>query len=83
MLIRCSQHQPAAPVSAPRTWRASDPTDDHRRASLRAASDRADGPGSAIELYEKVGFEIEGRQRDAVQVDGVYENIICMALLFY
>ena len=36
----------------------------------------------AIELYEKVGFRVEGLQRDAVQIDGVYENVVCMALLF-
>ena len=42
---------------------------------------REDNSG-AIELYEKVGFEIEGRQRDAVHVDGAHENSICMALLF-
>jgi ribosomal protein S18 acetylase RimI-like enzyme len=37
---------------------------------------------NAIELYKKVGFEIEGVQRDAVQVDGVYENLILMAVRF-
>jgi ribosomal protein S18 acetylase RimI-like enzyme len=36
----------------------------------------------AIELYRKVGFVVEGFQRDAVQIDGLYENIVCMALLF-
>jgi ribosomal protein S18 acetylase RimI-like enzyme len=36
----------------------------------------------AIELYKKVGFRVEGLQRDAVQIDGVYENVVCMALLF-
>ncbi len=36
----------------------------------------------AIELYKKVGFVVEGLQRDAVQIDGLYENIVCMALLF-
>lgn len=36
----------------------------------------------AIELYKKAGFEIEGVQRDASLVDGVYENIICMAVVF-
>ena len=35
----------------------------------------------AIELYKKVGFESEGLQRDAVYVDGCYENIVCMAIL--
>jgi len=37
---------------------------------------------NAIALYEKVGFEIEGVQRNAVFVDGTYENIILMAVLF-
>ena len=37
---------------------------------------------SAVQLYKKVGFEVEGLQRDAVQVDGVYENVILMAVLF-
>jgi ribosomal protein S18 acetylase RimI-like enzyme len=36
----------------------------------------------AIELYKKEGFTIEGVQRDAVLVDGVYENVVCMAVLF-
>jgi ribosomal protein S18 acetylase RimI-like enzyme len=36
----------------------------------------------AIALYRKVGFEIEGVQRNAVFVDGTYENIILMAVLF-
>jgi RimJ/RimL family protein N-acetyltransferase len=37
---------------------------------------------SAVRLYKKVGFEVEGLLRDAVQVDGVYENVILMAVLF-
>jgi ribosomal protein S18 acetylase RimI-like enzyme len=36
----------------------------------------------AIELYKKAGFAIEGVQRDAVFVDDVYENVICMAVVF-
>lgn len=36
----------------------------------------------AIELYKRVGFEIEGLQHDAVGVDGVYEDLILMAVLF-
>ena len=36
---------------------------------------------SAIALYKKVGFEIEGLQRKAVRIDGDYENIVCMAIL--
>jgi ribosomal protein S18 acetylase RimI-like enzyme len=41
-----------------------------------------EGNAGAIELYKKVGFKVEGFQRDAVEVDGVYENLILMALLF-
>jgi ribosomal protein S18 acetylase RimI-like enzyme len=37
---------------------------------------------NAIALYEKVGFATEGVQRDAVLVDGTYENLILMAVLF-
>jgi ribosomal protein S18 acetylase RimI-like enzyme len=36
----------------------------------------------AIELYKREGFEIEGVQRDAVLVDGVYEDVVCMAVVF-
>jgi RimJ/RimL family protein N-acetyltransferase len=33
----------------------------------------------AIKLYEKVGFETEGRLRDAVLIDGQYKDLILMA----
>jgi RimJ/RimL family protein N-acetyltransferase len=36
---------------------------------------------NAIALYEKVGFAAEGLLRNAVNVDGVYENVIQMAVL--
>ena len=36
---------------------------------------------SAVQLYKRVGFEVEGRLRDAVQVDGVYESVLLMAVL--
>jgi RimJ/RimL family protein N-acetyltransferase len=36
----------------------------------------------AIELYKKVGFETEGVQHHAVHVDGMYEDLILMAVLF-
>jgi RimJ/RimL family protein N-acetyltransferase len=36
----------------------------------------------AMELYRKIGFTIEGTQRDAVLVDGVYEDLVCMAVVF-
>jgi RimJ/RimL family protein N-acetyltransferase len=37
----------------------------------------------ARELYEKAGFAAEGLKRNAVRVDGRYENLVCMALLFH
>ena len=37
---------------------------------------------SAIALYKRVGFGIEGLQRNATRVDGVYENVVLMAILF-
>ena len=36
----------------------------------------------AIALYKRVGFEIEGLQRNATRVEGVYENVVLMAILF-
>ena len=36
----------------------------------------------AIALYKKVGFEVEGLQRRAIHLDGVFENVVCMAVLF-
>lgn len=42
---------------------------------------RQDNPG-AIELYKQVGFAIEGLQRNAMLVDGAYEDLIFMAVLF-
>ena len=36
----------------------------------------------AIALYKRVGFEIEGLQRNATRVDGAYENVVLMAILF-
>jgi RimJ/RimL family protein N-acetyltransferase len=37
---------------------------------------------NAIALYEKVGFVAEGLQRNGALVDGKYENVIEMAILF-
>ena len=48
------------------------------RVELTVREDNA----NAIALYKKVGFEIEGLQRDAVLVDGAYANLILMAVLF-
>jgi L-amino acid N-acyltransferase YncA len=48
------------------------------RVELTVREDNA----NAIELYNKVGFETEGVQRHAMQVDGAYENLIFMAVLF-
>ena len=36
----------------------------------------------AIHLYEKFGFQIEGRKRRARKLDGTYDDIIVMGLLF-
>ena len=37
---------------------------------------------NAIALYRKMGFAIEGFQRNAVKLDGEYENMVLMGLLF-
>jgi ribosomal protein S18 acetylase RimI-like enzyme len=36
----------------------------------------------AIELYKKVGFTTEGLQRHRILVDGAYENLVLMGMLF-
>ena len=36
----------------------------------------------AVELYKKIGFAVEGVKKNGVRVDGKYEDLICMALLF-
>ncbi|MDE5455646.1 GNAT family N-acetyltransferase [Bradyrhizobium sp. CSA112] len=36
----------------------------------------------AIRLYRKFGFEIEGLQRNRILVDGGYENLVLMGMLF-
>jgi ribosomal protein S18 acetylase RimI-like enzyme len=48
------------------------------RVELTVREDNA----SAIALYGKVGFVTEGLQRNAVRIDGVYENVAEMAILF-
>jgi len=42
---------------------------------------REDNTG-AIALYRKIGFETEGRMRDAIKVDDACQNVVLMALLF-
>ena len=37
-------------------------------------------PG-AVSLYKKLGFEVEGRKRGAVEVDGTFVDVITMAKL--
>jgi RimJ/RimL family protein N-acetyltransferase len=37
---------------------------------------------TAIALYKKFGFETEGVKRNALKIDGRYENQVLMALLF-
>jgi RimJ/RimL family protein N-acetyltransferase len=39
------------------------------------------GNANAIALYKSLGFEIEGLHRNAVCIDGQYENLHSMALL--
>jgi RimJ/RimL family protein N-acetyltransferase len=36
----------------------------------------------AIALYEKVGFAHEGRRIDAIRINGAYQDILMMGLLF-
>ena len=36
----------------------------------------------AIELYKKVGFAVEGVKKKGRKLDGVYDDVVCMALLF-
>ena len=37
---------------------------------------------AAIKLYEKLGFEVEGVHRRARKLDGQYDDLVSMALLF-
>jgi ribosomal protein S18 acetylase RimI-like enzyme len=37
---------------------------------------------NAIALYKKLGFETEGLKKNAARIDGVYEDIYVMGLLF-
>lgn len=63
-------------------------------ALLRAAIDKGRAAGltrieldvrednkAAIALYERIGFQREGRKRNGVRVDGVYHDLISMAML--
>jgi ribosomal protein S18 acetylase RimI-like enzyme len=36
---------------------------------------------NAIALYKKLGFQIEGLQRNAIRIDGQYQNVYAMALV--
>jgi len=36
----------------------------------------------AIELYKKMGFAVEGVKKKGRKLDGVYDDVVCMALLF-
>jgi len=35
---------------------------------------------AAVELYKKSGFAVEGTKRNARKLDGVYDDVVCMAL---
>ena len=48
------------------------------RVELSVREDNRD----AVALYGKFGFVVEGTQRKAILLDGEYENLIGMALLF-
>lgn len=37
---------------------------------------------SAIKLYEKFGFMVEGTKRNACKTEGIYSNVLVMGLLF-
>ena len=37
---------------------------------------------AAIELYKKFGFAVEGLQRGRILVDGAYENLVLMGVVF-
>jgi ribosomal protein S18 acetylase RimI-like enzyme len=37
---------------------------------------------TAVRLYEKFKFEVEGRKKSARKLDGMYDDIIMMALIF-
>lgn len=39
------------------------------------------GNSAALKLYAKFGFREEGRQREAVYIDGRYEDVVLMGLL--
>jgi RimJ/RimL family protein N-acetyltransferase len=47
----------------------------------RLSLDTWDGNNRAIRAYEKVGFKIEGRQREACYVLGEYHDAVLMGLL--
>ena len=49
-----------------------------RRVELTVRRDNV----NAIALYQKVGFDVEGCQRGAVQVDGVLHDVVMMSVLF-
>jgi ribosomal protein S18 acetylase RimI-like enzyme len=36
---------------------------------------------NAIALYKSLGFEVEGLHRNAVRIEGQYENLYSMALV--
>ena len=36
----------------------------------------------AIEIYKKFGFAVEGLQRNRILVDGGYQNLVLMGMLF-
>lgn len=56
--------------------------DDARRFGLKRIELSYRSGNTAVgALYERFGFVLEGRQRNAVLVDGEYEDLVCMALI--
>ena len=37
---------------------------------------------AAVELYKRTGFVVEGEKRKGRKLDGKYDDVVCMALLF-
>lgn len=48
----------------------------------RVELDVREDNSNAIKLYQKFGFEVEGKKRNACRTDGIYSNVLTMGLLF-
>lgn len=54
----------------------------HEMGLTRVELDVREDNVNAIKLYQKFGFEIEGKKRNACRTDGIYSNVLTMGLLF-